>query len=134
MKEEDICPVFDTLEFFNRKWILCILMDMFRWKTRFTEFKELNPNLSNYILSQTLKDMETKGLISKNVLNNRSEYALTSKGLNARDILYAMTVFSLEELECSKLSEKTKNNIFVKYKDAFKRWGLWEVILKTMKK
>ena len=72
-------------------------------------------------MSQTLKDMETKGLISKNVLNNRSEYALTSKGLNARDILYAMTVFSLEELECSKLSEKTKNNIFVKYKDAFKR-------------
>ena len=32
MNIEDICPVSETLDFFSRKWVLCILMDMFRGK------------------------------------------------------------------------------------------------------
>ena len=32
MNIEDVCPVSETLDFFSRKWVLCILMDMFRKK------------------------------------------------------------------------------------------------------
>ena len=62
MNKDDICPVSESLDFFNRKWVLCILMDMFRGKKHFTEFQEANPNLSNHVLSQTLKYMEENGL------------------------------------------------------------------------
>ena len=65
MNKDDICPVSESLDFFNRKWVLCILMDMFRGKKHFTEFQEANPNLSNHVLSQTLKYMEDVKLIKK---------------------------------------------------------------------
>ena len=55
MNIEDICPVSDSLDFFSRKWVLCILMDMFRGKKYFTDFQQSNPELSNHVLSQTLK-------------------------------------------------------------------------------
>ncbi len=118
MMKDDVCPIFDVTTYFNRKWILCILMDMFRGKTRFKEFKQSNPTISNYILSQTLKDMEEKDLIRKLRLDNTSQYQLTNKGLKVNRILYEMTVFSLSELECSKLNEKRKNLLFEEYKKA----------------
>ena len=65
MNIDDICPVSDSLEFFSRKWVLCILMDMFRGKKHFTEFQDSNPDLSNHVLSQTLKYMEKVDLIKK---------------------------------------------------------------------
>ena len=44
MNIEDICPVSDSLDFFSRKWVLCILMDMFRGKKYFTDFQQSNLN------------------------------------------------------------------------------------------
>lgn len=119
MKNEDICPVVDTLEFFNRKWILCILMDMFRGNKHFSEFQESNPSLNNFTLAQTLKYMEQNDLIIKiQDENNRlnTEYSLTSKGKKVNRILYEMTLFSLEELECSELSSDKKEEILKEYK------------------
>ena len=66
MNRDDICPVSDSLEFFNRKWVLCILMDMFRGKKHFTEFQDSNPDLSNHVLSETLKYIVEVELIKKN--------------------------------------------------------------------
>lgn len=118
MMKDEVCPIFDVTNFFNRKWILCIMMDMFRGKNRFKEFKQSNPSLSNYILSQTLKDMEKKDLIKKVRIDHSIKYELTPKGLKANKMLYEMTLFSLSELECSKLNEKTKNALFEEYKKA----------------
>ena len=72
MNIEDICPVSDSLEFFSRKWVLCILMDMFRGKKHFTEFQESNPDLSNHVLSQTLKYMEEVELIKKERVDEKN--------------------------------------------------------------
>ena len=118
MVVEEPCPISDSLDFFNRKWILCILMDMFRGKKRFKEFKESNPTISNYVLSQTLKYMESNGLIEKIIDDKKTGYELTSKGLKTNRILYELTIFSLDELECSKLSENKKENLFDEYKES----------------
>ncbi len=123
MKKEDICPVVDTLEFFNRKWILCILMDMFRGNKHFSEFQESNPSLNNFTLAQTLKYMEQNDLIIKiQDENNRlnTEYVLTRKGKKVNKILYEMTLFSLEELKCSKLSSDKKEEILREYEESLK--------------
>ena len=93
-------------------------MDMFRGKKRFKEFKESNPTISNYILSQTLKYMESNGLIEKIIDDKKTGYELTSKGLKTNRILYELTIFSLDELECSKLSENKKEKLFDEYKES----------------
>ena len=124
MNIEDICPVSETLDFFSRKWVLCILMDMFRGKKHFTEFQESNPNLSNHVLSQTLKYMEDVELIKKETIEektrNKTYYKLLDNGLKTNRILYELSIYSLNELECSKLNETTKNNIISEYEKCLK--------------
>lgn len=122
MNIEDICPVSDSLDFFSRKWVLCILMDMFRGKKHFTDFQESNPELSNHVLSQTLKYMEEVGLITKETVDektrNKTYYKLSDKGLKTNKILYELSVYSLNELECSKLNENVKKEILENYTDS----------------
>lgn len=119
MNIEDICPVSDSLDFFSRKWVLCILMDMFRGKKHFTEFQESNPTLSNHVLSQTLKYMEENKLIKKvnndEKTRNKTSYVLLEKGLKTNRILYELSVYSLNELDCSKLNDNVKKEILENY-------------------
>ena len=53
-------------------------------KKHFNEFKQDKPELSNVVLSDTLKYLEKKELISKNIIEEDSkrniEYFLTEKG------------------------------------------------------
>ncbi|WP_298502625.1 helix-turn-helix domain-containing protein [uncultured Methanobrevibacter sp.] len=116
---DEICPVNETLNLFNRKWILCIILDLFDGKTHFSEFQEANPTLSNFTLSQTLKYMEEKKLITKitheNIRDN-TEYQLTKKSRKANRILYEMTIYALDELECSKFTNAKKDKILNRYK------------------
>jgi len=122
MNIEDICPVSESLDFFSRKWVLCILMDMFRGKKHFTEFQESNPTLSNHVLSQTLKYMEEMELIKKEKSDlktrNKTSYILLEKGLKTNKILYELSVFSLNELECRKLKKYIKNEILENYTES----------------
>lgn len=122
MNIDDICPVSDSLEFFSRKWVLCILMDMFRGKKHFTEFQESNPNLSNYVLSQTLKYMEEVRLIKKEKINektrNKTSYILLDKGLKTNKILYELSIYSINELNCSKLNDNVKNKLLDDYTES----------------
>jgi len=108
MNIDDYCPVSEALNFFNRKWILCLLMDMFRGKKHFSEFQEANPELSNNTLSQTLKYMENVSLIKKvNIkekTRNKTEYYLTDKGLKTNKILYELSYFTLQELDLKDLN------------------------------
>ncbi len=121
MNIEDICPVSDSLDFFSRKWVLCILMDMFRGKKHFTEFQESNPSLSNHVLSQTLKYMEEVELIKKETSDektrNKTSYVLLDKGLKTNRILYELSIYSLNELECSRLNDDIKKEILDEYSD-----------------
>lgn len=122
MNIEDICPVSDSLDFFSRKWVLCILMDMFRGKKHFTEFQESNPDLSNHVLSQTLKYMEEIELIKKETSDektrNKTSYILLEKGLKTNKILYELSTYSLNELECSRLKDDVKDEILTTYKNS----------------
>ena len=59
------CPVELSLDIISRKWVLQIICDMFFGKSRFIEFKQERPNLSNKALSRCLKLMEEENLIKK---------------------------------------------------------------------
>lgn len=119
MNEDYYCPISESLDFFSRKWVFCILMDMFDGCKHFTDFQQNNSNLSNNVLSQTLKYMEDVGLVKKEYSElktwNKTEYKLTDKGLKANKILYELAIFSLEELNLSKLDEPMKKKILNRY-------------------
>ena len=95
---------------------------MFRGKKHFTEFQESNPELSNHVLSQTLKYMEEVELITKETVDektrNKTSYKLSDKGLKTNKILYELSIYSLNELECSKLNENVKKEILENYTDS----------------
>lgn len=115
----DICPIYDTLNLFNRKWVIALTMDLFNGSTHFYDFKNNNPGLSNHVLSKTLQFMESQGLIYKKLIEDQrssTEYYLTSKGKNLNKIMYAMMSYSLNELNFSSLNEEKKKEIKEQYK------------------
>ena len=124
MNIDEICPVSESLDFFNRKWVLCILMDMFRGKKHFTEFQKSNPDLSNHVLSKTLKYMEESELIKKEKTpvktRNKTSYILLERGLKTNKILYELSIFALTELNCSNLDMNIKEKLLDNYSESLK--------------
>ena len=121
MVENNICPIGNTLDVFNRKWIFCIMSNIFRGKTHFNEFKQMNPTISNHVLAQTLKYMEEQGLITKTVIDevhNKTEYALTEKGRKTNKILFEITSYYFNELDQDH-GEDDKKEILNAYKKDF---------------
>ena len=115
----EICPIESTLKVINRKWTIVLIRDMFSGKKHFLEFKKNKTNLSNTVLSDTLKHMEKNELIKKEVTSksnkNLTEYHLTEKGFKLNKILYEMAVFGLDELECGENGDMEIINLFKDY-------------------
>lgn len=97
--ESNYCPVNETLKIISGKWNLLIIRDLFFGKRRFKEFKEDKPALSNKVLTECLKDLESNGLISKTSLDDSkiTEYSLTEEGKRMNRILYELAIFTLEK-------------------------------------
>lgn len=116
MKEIELCPIGDSQSLFSRKWIFCILNNMFWGAKYFNDFKKANPQISNHVLSQTLKYLEENKLISKSANDNRAEYSLTPKGKKTNRILFELALYSLDELDNKSLDEHYKNEIIQEFK------------------
>ncbi len=113
--ESNYCPVNETLKIISGKWHLLIIRDLFFGKTRFKEFKEDKPALSNKVLTECLKDLESNGLISKTNLNDSkiTEYSLTEEGKRMNRILYELAMFTLEKDDTATDDESEEmTNIF----------------------
>nr|WP_294998998.1 helix-turn-helix domain-containing protein [uncultured Methanobrevibacter sp.] len=110
------CPVELSLDIINRKWVLQIICDMFFGKSRFSEFQEGRPELSNKALSRSLKFMEEQGLIEKMVDDTNIEYFLTEKGKSLNKLIYDLVEYTLNNNR-ELYSEET----IVKAKEGFKK-------------
>ncbi|MBR0472444.1 MAG: helix-turn-helix transcriptional regulator [Methanosphaera sp.] len=123
MIENNICPIGSTLDIFNRKWIFCILSNIFRGMKHFSEFKKANPTISNHILAETLKYMENIGLITKTIIDDTSkiktEYSLTEKGKKTNKILYEITSYYFNEINYVDYDDSQKEEILLEYRNAF---------------
>ena len=77
------CPLAVTLDIVGDKWSLIVIRDLFRGKTRYSEFLTSPEGVTTNILAERLKRLEDHGLISKTAYQEnpvRHEYALTAKG------------------------------------------------------
>ena len=113
------CPVELSLDLISRKWVLQIICDMFFGKTRFSEFKEGKPDLSNKALSRSLKFMEEQKLIRRVVDEDNKtniQYFLTEKGRSLNKVIFDLVEFTLDNNEQYYNAETV-----VKTKEAFKK-------------
>lgn len=113
--QKNACPINCVNDLLSRKWVFGIMKDLFAGKKHFNEFKQDKPELSNVVLSDTLKYLEKNELISKNIIEEDSkrniEYFLTEKGRKMNRILYEMVVFGLYELEGDLRDDEFKEEI-----------------------
>ena len=123
MIENNICPIGSTLDYFNRKWIFCILSNIFRGMKHFSELKKANPTISNHVLAETLKYMEENDLIEKTIIEEnprvKTEYSLTEKGRKTNKILYEITSYYFNELNYVGYDDSQKEEILKEYEKAF---------------
>ncbi len=73
----------EALEIIGRRWTGAILRALLAGRTRFNEIGSTVPGLSDRLLSERLKELETQGVITRTVTPStpvRIEYALTPMG------------------------------------------------------
>jgi DNA-binding HxlR family transcriptional regulator len=86
------CPVELTLEFVGRKWRTVILAWLKEAPHRYGELRRRVPGLSDKVLTQRLKELESLGLVVKKAVRDSSThvYALTPRGESLRPVLDAL--------------------------------------------
>ncbi|MFX0003354.1 MAG: winged helix-turn-helix transcriptional regulator [Candidatus Hodarchaeota archaeon] len=107
-----ICPIEATLNIIGKKWSIQIIRDLFKGKTRFTEFLVANPQLSTKMLSLRLKELQKLDIIKKTVKSTNPlliEYSLTPKGKNLNRILFQLAEFSLNNYPNKVYNEESKS-------------------------
>ena len=106
------CPIEVTLNIVGKKWSLPIIRDLFKGKTRFTEFLASNPQLSTKMLSLRLKELQKLDIIKKIIKSKTPvviEYSLTQKGKNLNKLLFHLAEFSLKNYPNEVYEKKTKS-------------------------
>ena len=93
LQELPACPVETTLALIGDKWKVLILRDLVPGTKRFGELKRSIGSVSQKVLTAQLRDMESKGLVHREVYPEvppRVEYSLTHLGRSLAPILDAM--------------------------------------------
>src|SRR3954468_23465948 len=72
-----------AVELVGKRWTGAILLVLMDGPLRFSEIRQLVPDLSDRLLSERLKEVEAEGIVERTVIDDipvRVEYALTDKG------------------------------------------------------
>ncbi|AFH61914.1 winged helix-turn-helix transcriptional regulator [Paenibacillus caseinilyticus] len=87
------CPVEATLDVIGGKWKGVILYHLTGGTVRFNEFRRLMPGITQRMLTLQLRELESDGLIRREVFQEippRVEYSLTELGRTLEEIILAM--------------------------------------------
>lgn len=106
------CPIEVTLNIIGKKWSINIIRDLFKGKSRFTEFLESNPYLSTKMLSLRLKELQKTDIIKKTIKSTTPvviEYSLTEKGKNLNRILFQLAEFSIKNYPNKVYNKQSKS-------------------------
>jgi len=112
LKNMKNCPIEATISIIGKKWSIQIIRDIFKGKTRFTEFLEANPQLSTKMLSVRLKELQNSNIIQKTIKSTTPvliEYSLTQKGKNLNRIIFELAEFSLKNYPNKVYTKKPKS-------------------------
>lgn len=86
-----------AVEMIGKRWTGAILYVLLDGPLRFSELRQLVPDVSDRLLSERLKELEGEGVVVRHVYDEtpvRVEYALTEKGQALQPILAALKRWS----------------------------------------
>ena len=95
IKKENLpeCPVATTVQLIGSKWKLLILRDLLTGKKRYNELKKSLPDISQKVLTASLKSMVNDGLVIRTAYPEvppRVEYSLSELGESMRPVIQSM--------------------------------------------
>lgn len=104
LKKEELpdCPVATTVQLIGNKWKLLILRNLLSRPWRFNELRKDLEGISQKVLTESLRSMESDGIIIRTVYAEvppRVEYSLSELGKTLRPILDAMLAWGIEYRE-----------------------------------
>jgi DNA-binding HxlR family transcriptional regulator len=83
-RAQGCCPLYhEAVELVGRRWTGAILRVLMDGPLRFSEIAQVVPELSDRLLSERMKQLEARGIISRRVLPGppiRVEYSLSRMG------------------------------------------------------
>lgn len=98
---EDFCPVTATANLLGKKYHPVILHRLLEEEKGFNELKRSIPGITAKVLSQSLKDLQEKELVDREVISEspkKVSYSLTEEGRSMESVLEAMREWGEENL------------------------------------
>lgn len=100
VKKEELptCPVATTVQLIGSKWKLLIMRNLLHRPWRFNELQKNLEGISQKVLTDSLRSMESDGIITRTVYPEvppRVEYALSELGESMRPIIESMELWGL---------------------------------------
>lgn len=96
----DNCPVTPVIGMLQGKWKLQIIYELcIKSPLRFGELKKLLQGVTNTMLTNALRELESDGIILRKQFNEippHVEYSLTEKGADLLPIFHAITEWGLK--------------------------------------
>ena len=93
-----VCARFHlAIELIGARWTGAILRGLFAGHRQFSQLRASVPGISDAMLTQRLRTLETEGLVTREVTASspvRVEYALTEKGRALEPVLEAVVAWS----------------------------------------
>ncbi len=92
-KELPACPVATLVDLIGNKWKLLIIRNLLVSTTRFGELKTGLPGISQKVLTDNLRSLESDGLVIRTVFAEvppRVEYSLSDLGNTLRPLFKSM--------------------------------------------
>ncbi len=91
------CPVEAALDIIGGKWKAILLFRILEETRRFGELRKLVPNMTQRMLTNQLRELESDGLISRKVYPQvppKVEYSITSLGASLEPVLVALKTWA----------------------------------------
>ena len=109
------CPVRNILARLCDKWTLLVIYILDRLgkdSMRFTELKQKMPDISQRMLSMTLRTLEEDGYVTRTIFSEippRVEYALTERAKSLKPILDSLLQWSVDNMD-DIMNDRKKNS------------------------
>lgn len=100
--DPNICPVRHVMAQVGDKWSILVLTGLKQGQMRFSELKRYIPDISQRMLTKTLRSLERDGLVLRTVTPTvppRVDYELTDLGRSLVKMLEPVAQWSLENRE-----------------------------------
>lgn len=108
------CPIRETLENLGGKWTVLVIISLSGQVRRFNELRREIPNISQRMLTQTLRDLEAIGLVERHLhaaVPPRVDYCLSALGTSLLEPLAALVGWAAQNGEMMRKARTASSGV-----------------------